>query len=84
MSGEFTSEPYHGEDWSGKGREVFYMDMDIKEMIHPVDVHYLHPKNLPRRFLTLYGIRGTLVSFLLWSRLISCRSFGISISMICA
>ena len=35
MSGEFTSEPYQGEDWSGKGRQVFYMDMELKEMIHP-------------------------------------------------
>ena len=35
MSGEFTSEPYQEEDWSGKGREVFYMDMEPKEMIHP-------------------------------------------------
>ena len=24
MSGEFTSDPYQGEDWSGKGRQVFY------------------------------------------------------------
>lgn len=35
MSGIFTSEPYQDEDWSGKGRKVFYMDMQINEMIHP-------------------------------------------------
>ena len=35
MSGEFTSDPYQGDDWSGKGRHVFYMDMELKEMIHP-------------------------------------------------
>ena len=35
MSGTFTSDPYQGEDWSGKGRKVFYMDMAVKEMIHP-------------------------------------------------
>ena len=35
MSGTFTSEPYQGEDWSGKGRTVFYMEMEIEEMIHP-------------------------------------------------
>lgn len=35
MSGIFSSEPYPGEDWSGKGRQVFYIDMEIKEMIHP-------------------------------------------------
>lgn len=27
MSGFFISEPYRGEDWSGKGREVYYMDL---------------------------------------------------------
>ena len=35
MNGTFTSEPYQGEDWSGKGRTVFYMEMEIEEMIHP-------------------------------------------------
>ena len=35
MSGTFTSDPYQDEDWSGKGRKVFYMDMAVKEMIHP-------------------------------------------------
>lgn len=35
MSGTFSSEPYQGEDWSGRGRTVFYMDMEIREMIHP-------------------------------------------------
>lgn len=27
MKGFFTSDPYSGEDWSGKGRDVHYMDM---------------------------------------------------------
>lgn len=27
MSGVFDSQPYEGEDWSGKGRSVYYMDM---------------------------------------------------------
>lgn len=27
MSGYLTSEPYRGLDWSGKGREVYYMDL---------------------------------------------------------
>jgi hypothetical protein len=35
MSGTFVSDPYQGEDWSGKGRTVFYMDMEIFDMIHP-------------------------------------------------
>lgn len=35
MSGYFASDPYKGEDWSGKGREVYYMDLDPDIMIHP-------------------------------------------------
>ena len=35
MCGVLTSEPYQCEDWSGKGRTVYYMDMGITEMIHP-------------------------------------------------
>lgn len=35
MSGTFSSNPYKGEDWSGKRREVYYMDMLVEEMIHP-------------------------------------------------
>lgn len=35
MSGEFTSEPYVSEDWAGKGRKVYYMQMDVQTMIHP-------------------------------------------------
>ena len=27
-AGRFTSEPFKDEDWSGKGREVYYMQMD--------------------------------------------------------
>lgn len=27
MAGKFTSEPYKDEDWSGKKRTVYYMDM---------------------------------------------------------
>jgi hypothetical protein len=26
--GIFTSEPYPGEDWAGKGKQRYYMDMD--------------------------------------------------------
>jgi hypothetical protein len=35
MAGEFISEPYCGEDWSGKGRETFYMDMSIRQASDP-------------------------------------------------
>ncbi|MBR1516518.1 MAG: hypothetical protein IJ620_00010 [Bacteroidales bacterium] len=35
MSGYFTSEPYEGTDWSGKGRRTFYMDMEPDFIFHP-------------------------------------------------
>ena len=33
MSGIFDSDPWEGEDWSGKGRQVFYQDMRPEVMI---------------------------------------------------
>ena len=35
MSGRFSSEPYLDEDWSGKGREVYYMDLRADTVIDP-------------------------------------------------
>lgn len=35
MSGRFRSEPYKGEDWTGKGREVYYMDLRADIVIDP-------------------------------------------------
>jgi hypothetical protein len=35
MSGYFSSNPYRDEDWSGKGRVTYYMDLEPDVMIHP-------------------------------------------------
>ena len=35
MSGHLTSEPYRGVDWSGKGREVYYMDLQPDYLFDP-------------------------------------------------
>ena len=35
MSGTISSKPYKDEDWSGKGREVYYVKMNLGAMIHP-------------------------------------------------
>ena len=35
MSGTISSKPYKGEDWSGKGRKVYYVKMQLGTMIHP-------------------------------------------------
>ena len=33
--GTFTSMPYEGRDWSGKGRQVFYRNLWISNIMHP-------------------------------------------------
>ena len=35
MSGVFNSHPYEAEDWSGKGRRVFYMDILPNVILDP-------------------------------------------------
>ena len=35
MSGKFISSPYKDTDWSGQGRDVYYMDMYVDTAIHP-------------------------------------------------
>ena len=35
MSGYFSSNPYKGEDWSGRGRITYYMNLEPDYMINP-------------------------------------------------
>lgn len=35
MSGYFSSDPYRGEDWSGRERVTYYMDLEPDYMINP-------------------------------------------------
>ena len=35
MSGLIMSDPYQGEDWSGKGHEVYYVDLRPSVMVRP-------------------------------------------------
>lgn len=46
MSGTFTSEPFRGEDWSGKGREVFYMKMHLDVALNPDKMPLLKAEDL--------------------------------------
>ena len=65
MSGEFTSDPYQDEGWSGKGRQVFCMDMEIKEMIHPGICPLLTSEELAREipdFVWTGGHSGQLLT----------------------
>lgn len=46
MSGSFTSEPFRGEDWSGKGREVFYAKMFVDVAVNPDKMPVLKTSDL--------------------------------------
>lgn len=50
MSGHFTSEPYRGSDWSGKGREVYYMDLQPDYLFDTAKVRTLTDEFLMESF----------------------------------
>lgn len=47
-AGRFTTEPYKGEDWSGKGREVYYMKMEFEAVFHPERTEIITTEALER------------------------------------
>ncbi len=49
MSGYFKSEPYRDEDWSGRGRDIYYMNLDLEYVGHP-DSMTLTPEILTDNF----------------------------------
>ncbi len=57
MAGTIASEPYLGEDWSGKGREVHYVDMDIEVAVHP-DSDKILSSDILEKLLPEIGWRG--------------------------
>ena len=48
MRGYFSSDPYQDEDWSGRGRVTFYMDIEPDVMIHPDYLPILTTEELNR------------------------------------
>lgn len=46
MSGVFDSHPYEAEDWSGKGRRTFYMDMTPNVILNPETAPLVTTKEL--------------------------------------
>ena len=46
MSGVFDSQPYEAEDWSGKGRQVYYIDMLPNVILDPENTTILSTKEL--------------------------------------
>lgn len=47
-AGRFTTEPYKGEDWSGKGREVYYAQMEFEAVFHPERAEIIGTEELER------------------------------------
>lgn len=45
-AGRFTSEPFKGDDWTGKGREVYYMQMEFEAVFHPERADIISIKEL--------------------------------------
>ena len=58
MKGFFTSAPYRGRDWSGEGREVFYMDMRPTFMVHPGHPHGLLSTDILEKALPSFQWNG--------------------------
>ena len=49
MSGTLVGEPYCGEDWAGRGRKIYYMDMQPD--------YYVHTDKVPTYVSTEYLLR---------------------------
>ena len=49
QSGYFESDPWQGEDWSGKGREVYYIDMNVDAMVDSETCPILTVKELEEK-----------------------------------
>lgn len=58
MSGTFTSDPYEGEDWSGKGRKTFYMDMEFDLVADPTSDRVLPTKLLTELLPNIEWTKG--------------------------
>lgn len=47
-AGHFISDPFKGKDWSGKGREVYYMTMEFDALFHPERTEIITTEELQR------------------------------------
>lgn len=58
MSGVFESQPYEAEDWSGKGRRTFYMDMKPNVILDPDIVPMITTNQLQQAIPSFEWTRG--------------------------
>lgn len=57
-AGRFTSDPFKDEDWSGKGREVYYMQMEFETVFHPERAEIITTEELERELPHLDWRKG--------------------------
>ena len=57
-AGRFTSNPYEGEDWSGKGRKTYYMRMEFEAVFHPERTDLVTTKALERELPNIDWQKG--------------------------
>ena len=57
-AGRFTSDPFKDEDWSGNGREVYYMQMEFETVFHPERAEIITTEELERELPHLDWRKG--------------------------
>lgn len=57
-AGRFTSEPFLGEDWAEKEREVYYMQMEFETVFHPERAEIISTEELERELPHLDWRKG--------------------------
>lgn len=57
-AGRFTSNPYEGEDWSGKGRKTYYMRMEFEAVFHPERTDIIPTEALERELPNIDWQKG--------------------------
>lgn len=57
-AGRFTSDPYKGNDWSGQGREVYYVQMEFEAVFHPERTAIISAQELERELPHLDWQKG--------------------------
>ena len=57
-AGRFTSDPFLDEDWAGKGREVYYMELEFEAVFHPERTEIISTSDLERELPNIDWRKG--------------------------
>lgn len=58
MSGTFTSNPYQDDDWNGKGRPTYYMDMKPNVALNSDEAPYISTERLQEEIPSFEWMKG--------------------------